>query len=259
MKQVSKNPTKNRNITIGSAIDFTATGEGGLITGTGFGVLSRGQRVRLTVTGGTAQGFTTDTDYFVIPYANHVAISGSAGGTHDGNYFLQTPISTDGSATFYKHETEDYWITNITETEIQYWGITTERSVPADKDDFLYLTAGDAVLSSSPNFVGQGDQTGTTASSTWNSGTKIALASTRSDALKGTPITTTGDAGAGTLSPSYTVGGVLYVGTSGDINVRGLDTDTFSVLKSVSGTVPFMVGEIHSVDTTASDIVAWYD
>jgi len=265
MKQVANNPTRNRDITLEVPIAFSATGAEGLIVGTGFGTLSRCQRVRLTVTGGTAQGFTTGRDFFVIPYPNHIAVAGSVGGLHNGDYYLQ--MTQDKDATFYKmekvvgEETVSFWIVNLKETvgevTTQYWGITTERKVPTLKANFLYITAGGAALTANPNFVGQGDQVGTTATSTWNTGTKLALADTHTKALKSEPITTTGNAGAGTLSPAYNVGGVLYVGTLGDVNVRGLDSESFSVLKKVEGIIPFMVGEIHSVNTDADDIVAW--
>ena len=157
MKQVSKNPSLNKTITIESPIAFSSTGVDGLVTGTNFSTLIRGQRVRVTVTGGTAQGFTTARDYFVIPVSS----------------------------------------------------------------------------------------------------TEIKLAESRSDALKSINITTTGNAGAGTLAPAYLVGGVLYVGTEGYVNIRGIDSEVFSVHKGLQGWVPPMVGEIHSVDTTATDIVGW--
>lgn len=89
--------------------------------------------------------------------------------------------------------------------------------------------------------------------------THIALAATYTDAMNGIAIETTGDAGAGTVYPTYRVGGVLYVGTGGTLYLRGLRGKSFSShVKIPDGTVlPFMIKDVLSKGSTASDLVVW--
>ena len=89
--------------------------------------------------------------------------------------------------------------------------------------------------------------------------THIALAATYTDAMNGIVIETTGDAGAGTAYPTYRVGGVLYVGTGGTLYLRGLQGKSFSPhVKIPDGTVlPFMIKDVLSQGSTASDLVIW--
>lgn len=89
--------------------------------------------------------------------------------------------------------------------------------------------------------------------------THIALAATYTDAMNEIVIETTGDAGVGTAYPTYRVGGVLYVGTGGTLYLRGLQGDSFSPHVNIAdGTVlPFMVKDILSQGSTASDLVGW--
>lgn len=163
MKQVNSNPTSNFNVSL-TTYTFTATGEGGRVTAEGVSALERAQSVILSITSGTAEGFTTLTEYFVIPV--------------------------------------------------------------------------DA--------------------------THIDLAETKEDAKNGVVITTTGDAGGGTIYPNYRIGGVIYVGVGGDVNMRGFSEDekgtaSFSLHKNLSdgAILPFMIKDISTYLTTATDIVAW--
>lgn len=89
--------------------------------------------------------------------------------------------------------------------------------------------------------------------------THIALAATREDAFDGVVIETAGDAGDGIIYPVYRVGGVLYVGTGGDLSMRGIMGKEFSDHKNIpDGTVfPCMIGDIKSQGATAKDLVAW--
>jgi hypothetical protein len=89
--------------------------------------------------------------------------------------------------------------------------------------------------------------------------THIALAATYTDAMNGIAIETTGDAGAGTAYPTYRVGGVLYVGTGGTLYLRGLQGKSFSPHVNIpDGTVlPFMIKDVLSQGSTASDLVIW--
>jgi len=158
MKQVNSNPTANESITL-STYAFTATGEEGVVTMANAEQLERGQSVFLDITGGDAEGFEEDVEYFVIP------------------------VDT----------------------------------------------------------------------------THIALAATYTDAMNGIAIETTGDAGAGTVYPTYRVGGVLYVGTGGTLYLRGLQGESFSPHVNIpDGTVlPFMIKDVLSQGSTASDLVVW--
>ena len=89
--------------------------------------------------------------------------------------------------------------------------------------------------------------------------THIALAATYTDAMNGVAIETTGDAGGGTVYPTYRVGGVLYVGTGGTLYLRGLQGKSFSPHVNIpDGTViPFMIKDVLSQGSTASDLVVW--
>ena len=156
----SDNPSVNKTITL-TTYKFTATGKDGFVTLVNADQLERGQSIILVISGGTAQGFTTTNEYFVIPV----------------------------------------------------------------------------------------------------DGTHIALASTKANALSGVTITTTGDAGAGTVYPNYEVNGVLWVGTGGDLNVRGKRSSVFSVCTNAAdGSIfPMYIKDISSYNTTASELVAWGD
>ena len=89
--------------------------------------------------------------------------------------------------------------------------------------------------------------------------TSIALAATYTDAMNGIEIETDGDAGAGTIYPTYRVGGVLYVGTGGTLYLRGLQGKSFSSHVNIpDGTIlPFMIKDVLSQGSTASDLVVW--
>jgi hypothetical protein len=91
------------------------------------------------------------------------------------------------------------------------------------------------------------------------SATSIALAATREDAFDEVAITTTGNAGGGTIYPVYRVGGVLYVGTGGTLYLRGLQGKSFSPHVNIpDGTVlPFMIKDVLSQGSTALDLVVW--
>lgn len=91
------------------------------------------------------------------------------------------------------------------------------------------------------------------------------IAATFSDALNSVPIlTASGNAGAGDIYPNYKVGGVLYVGTSGNINIRGdgvsdTGSTSFSLHKNVAdgSLIPLMIDSISASGTTASDLIIW--
>jgi hypothetical protein len=89
--------------------------------------------------------------------------------------------------------------------------------------------------------------------------THIELAATYTDAMNEIAIETDGDAGAGTIYPTYRVGGVLYVGTGGILYLRGLQGKSFSPHVNIpDGTVlPFMIKDVLSQGSTASDLVIW--
>lgn len=91
--------------------------------------------------------------------------------------------------------------------------------------------------------------------------THIKLASSIANAAAGVAITTTGNAGAGVLYPSVSIGGVMYVGVTGDLNIKGAGSKTFSLHKNISDgyIIPFMVKEVSTYLTTCTDIVAWMD
>jgi hypothetical protein len=94
------------------------------------------------------------------------------------------------------------------------------------------------------------------------------IAASREDAINGNPIlTASGNAGAGTVYPNYSVNGNLFVGTSGDVNCRGTSipsgggTSSFSLLKKVpDGTLlDLNIKDVSALNTTASDFVSWTD
>ena len=161
-RQVLKNPTNNKSITL-TTYSFASTSTNGTVTsGSDISAITLGQSVFLDITGGTAEGFTTLQEYFAIPV--------------DAN--------------------------------------------------------------------------------------NIKLASTYNNAVAGVNITTTGNAGGGTIFPTYRVGGVLWIGTGSELNIRGLDSDTFSIHKNLpdGDFFPCMIKDIsaHSLTgTVASDLVAW--
>lgn len=93
------------------------------------------------------------------------------------------------------------------------------------------------------------------------------IASTKGNAINGVPLlTASGNAGAGTAYNVFPVGGTIYVGTGGNINMRGLSVEdtglsSFCLHKNVpDGAVyPYMVGNICASGTSASDIIVWSD
>ncbi len=95
--------------------------------------------------------------------------------------------------------------------------------------------------------------------------THFKIAATRADALNGTYIATaSGNAGGGTVYPNFRVGGTLYIGTGGDINLRGIQVSetgltSFSIHKNVSdgSMVPTMIKDICASGTTATDLIGW--
>ena len=86
----------------------------------------------------------------------------------------------------------------------------------------------------------------------------IQIATSKANALNGTFSSASGNV-SGTIYPTYEVGGVLYVGASGDVNARGIDSSVFSVLKNVpAGTrLPFMFKDVSASGTTATYLVPW--
>lgn len=93
------------------------------------------------------------------------------------------------------------------------------------------------------------------------------IADSREDAFDGTYVTgASGDAGSGTIYPSYKVGGVLVTNTAGNVYVRGLQNKTrgfsgFSLTTtSIDGSViPFLISELSTSGLTAGGLVAWMD
>jgi hypothetical protein len=85
------------------------------------------------------------------------------------------------------------------------------------------------------------------------------IAETKSDALNGVYFDASGDVGSGTVYPTFQVGGIIYVGTTGHLNCRGIVSKEFSLHKNISNgsLLPFFIKDINSKDTTASDLVAW--
>jgi hypothetical protein len=164
MKQTQNNPTCNKSFSI-TTYSFSATGASGTITGTGVAALEKGQSIFLGLAGSSAQGYTKNGEYFVIPVG----------------------------ATSFK------------------------------------------------------------------------IASTKANALAGISIlTASGNAGGGTIYPNYLVGGVLFVGSSGNVNIRGIQnmetgTSSFSVHKNISdgSMLPMMIKDISSSGTTANDFITW--
>lgn len=91
------------------------------------------------------------------------------------------------------------------------------------------------------------------------------IANSKEDAMDGTYVSgASGDAGAGTVYPSYKVGGVLVTNTAGNVYIRGINNKTrgfssFSLqTTSVDGSViPFMIGEFSTSGMTAGGFVSW--
>lgn len=167
MEQVRSNPTMNSTITL-TTYTISSTGASGTVNvSTDCSAMERGKSVLLNFTGGSAGGFVSNEEYWVIPVA-----SGS-----------------------------------------------------------------------------------------------FRVASTKANALNGTYVSgASGNAGAGTVYPNYRVGGVIFVGTTGNLNLRGYANETtgvssFSLHKNIpdSSFLPVMVREVSASGTTASDICCWYD
>jgi hypothetical protein len=160
-KHVADNPTMNRTLSLTTYATTSTSTNGTVTSGSNISSLVAGQSIILKLDGGTAQGFTSGAEYFVIP------------------------VDTNN----------------------------------------------------------------------------IKLATSKADAIAGTNITTTGNAGAGDIYVCEKVGGVIYVGVSGDVSCRGIgvgERQSFSVHKSVPiGFMPVMIKDIDPSLTTATDIVAW--
>lgn len=163
MEQVRENPTVNKTLTL-TTYAITSTAASGVINSTGIEALERGTSILLHLNGGTAQGFTEGTEYFIIPVGTNSA----------------------------------------------------------------------------------------------------KLASSFENSLIGINITTTGDAGAGTVYPNYMIGGVLFVGTGGNVNIRGdgvsdTGSSSFSLHKNIAdgSLIPLMIDCVSASGTTATDLVSW--
>jgi len=108
-------------------------------------------------------------------------------------------------------------------------------------------------VSGSEYYVGSGSTSGT-----------VYACAKRSDSYHNTFISgASGNAGAGAMIPIYPAGGMLWVGTSGNINARGAEvigTGTgFSIFSNVPvGMFQFAVKDICASGTTANNLVACY-
>jgi hypothetical protein len=95
--------------------------------------------------------------------------------------------------------------------------------------------------------------------------TSFRIASTRANAMIGTPIlTASGNAGAGTIYPNYKVGGTLFCGTSGNANIRGIGhggtgTTSFSLHQNIAdgSSLPWMIESISASGSTVGGLVKW--
>jgi len=87
MKQVHGNPTSNFNIST-TTYAFDTTGPSGTINASvDMSALKCGQSMILSIDGGTAEGFTDQEEYFVIPVSSGVIrIADSKEDAMDGNY-----------------------------------------------------------------------------------------------------------------------------------------------------------------------------
>lgn len=89
------------------------------------------------------------------------------------------------------------------------------------------------------------------------------IAKTKKDAIIGSgDFSLSGNIGSGIIYPNYDVGGILFIGTSGDINMRGTaEGCSFSLHQRVSddSTFPFMIKDINASGTTAGNFVVWND
>lgn len=156
---------------------------------------------------------------------------------------------------------------NITLTTYAFSSTGASGTVNASGGvDFSNLTAGDSVFLS----LGAGSSNGFTdvgeyfITSGPTSGA-VQLSTTEANAIAGTPdLTASGDAGSGTLYPNYKVGGVPVTNTAGNCYIRGVrvsDTGWGSFSLHTTSTngeyIPFMVKDISSSGTTASNIVGW--
>lgn len=96
------------------------------------------------------------------------------------------------------------------------------------------------------------------------SATKFKIAATRRDAFAGTYISgASGNAGVGTIYINHPVGGRIFCGVSGDVNVRGLynGNDVFTLHKNIpSGSaMEVAIKDINASGTTATSLVIWHD
>jgi hypothetical protein len=95
------------------------------------------------------------------------------------------------------------------------------------------------------------------------SATSFKVAATKALALTETDdVTLSGNAGDGSIYVNAQVGGVMWIGGSGDVNMRGIgDGSVFVLHKNIANgsLLPFMVKDVCVSGTTASDLVAWDD
>jgi hypothetical protein len=91
----------------------------------------------------------------------------------------------------------------------------------------------------------------------------IRAAATFADALNGSGITNSGVM-SGKIYPIYSIGGTLFIGTSGNINIRGMEQRTtgmnsFSLHSNIPNAtlVPMMLKDICASGTTATGLVKW--
>ena len=87
---------------------------------------------------------------------------------------------------------------------------------------------------------------------------QIQVATTKQNAILRSPdLTASGNAGAGDIRPNVQIGGTIFVGTGGDILARGIESDSFELIKNVADgqLLPYMLGDVATSGTTASDIL----
>jgi hypothetical protein len=100
MKQVNSNPTSNAGITV-TTYAFSATGASGTVTGTGVSALKTGQSIILGLNGATAQGYTKNGEYFVIPVNGTTFKIASTKAKAMAGTYLSTASGNAGAGTIY--------------------------------------------------------------------------------------------------------------------------------------------------------------
>lgn len=165
MKQYNKNPTCNFNITP-TTFSITSTGANGLVNvSSDPSSLQRGQSVILSFSGGSAGGYTTLQEYWVIP-------------NNTGSFYIADSLE--------------------------------------DAMDGISIASAD------------------------------------------------GDAGVGTVYPSYKIGGALYVSVAGNVTCRGLynkgrGVSSYSTMTVNVGFIPCMIKDISTYNTTATTFCVWHE